>query len=75
VRRHAAQLPPEWPPPDIACPVEPKPPREVEDDDEEYEDEDDELEPLPLCRALLLDANPTDVAFGGRLELVHRSRL
>jgi hypothetical protein len=64
---------PEWPPewPDIAWPVEPKPPRDVEEDDED----DDELVPLPLWSALLLEVKPTEVEFGGRPEdVVCRSR-
>jgi hypothetical protein len=50
---------PEWPP-DIACPVEPKPPREVEDEEE--------LVPVPVRAEVLLDVNPTEVEFGGRPE-------
>ena len=62
-----AQLP-EWPPewPDIACPVDPKPPRAVDDVEEEDEVDDDELVLLPL----LPEKNPTEVEFDGRLELV-----
>jgi hypothetical protein len=48
----------------VAWPVEPKPPRAVEEDDED--DDEDELEPLPLCSDELLDAKPTDVEVGVR---------
>lgn len=54
---------PEWPP-DIACEVEPKPPREVVD-----VDEPDDVE-LPLWSELLLDAKPTEVEFDGRFEVL-----
>jgi hypothetical protein len=46
----------------VAWPVEPKPPRAVEEDDED----DDELEPLPLCSDELFDAKPTEVEVGVR---------
>jgi|GEM_PF-3992343 len=62
-RDHAHQLPPEWP--DIAWPVEPNPPREVDD----VEDEEELVLP-PLRAAVLLDVNPTAVEFGGRPEEV-----
>jgi hypothetical protein len=66
---------PEWPP-DIAWPVEPKPPRaaeDVEDENEETEEEDELV--LPLWSEELLDANPTEVEFGGRFEVpARRSR-
>jgi hypothetical protein len=60
---------PEWPPewPDIAWPVDPKPPRDVDDVEEDDED-DDGLVLLPLWSALLLDVKPTEVEFGGRPE-------
>ena len=61
---------PECPPPDIAWPVDPKPPRA---DDDVEEDDEDELVPLPLCSDELFDMNPTEVEFGGRPELVVRS--
>lgn len=67
---------PEWPPewPDIAWPVDPKPPRDVDDVEEDDED-DDELVLLPLWGALLLDMKPTEVEFDGRPEdVVCRSR-
>ena len=71
VRRHDGPQLPEWPPewPDIAWPVDPKPPRAVEDVEE---DDDEEL--VPLCSDELFDVKPTDVEFGGRFWLVVRSR-
>ena len=51
----------------MAWPVEPKPPRAVEEDDED----DDELELLPLCSDELLDAKPTEVEVGARPELLY----
>jgi hypothetical protein len=62
--------PPEWPP-DIAWPVDPKPPRAVEDVEED--DEDEELVLLPLCSDELFDIKPTEVELDGRPELVVRS--
>ena len=64
---------PECPPPDIAWPVDPKPPRAADDEEDDDENDEDEPVPLPLCSDELFDVNPTEVEFGGRLELVVRS--
>jgi hypothetical protein len=54
------QLPPECPPPpDTACPVDPNPPRDVDDEPELVEVE---LEPLRLA------TNPVETAVGARRD-------
>jgi len=65
------ECPPEWPA--IAWPVDPKPPRAVEEDEEDDEDDDDAdgLAALPPE----FDRKPTEVEFDGRPELVDLEEL